>query len=142
MPLYSILSWYGLYAQGSSSGKYVLPIALVGWIWAGINIVRTKRLDLGIVTFLFVLLAAMSERQYGYTRGVKLSLCASSILVAANYSLVLAFWKAIQNDLAKTQSVTWMNIFWGYCASMTVFWICVSILSYGRGESESGYTVV
>lgn len=140
MPLYSILSWYGLCAQGSS-GKYILPVAIIGWVWAGINILRTKRLDLGIVTFFFVILSALFERKYGFTRGVKWSLCVSSMLVAANYSLVIAFWKVIQKDLSKTQSTTWMNIFWTYCASMMVFWVCVAIKTYGRGESI-GYTVV
>ncbi|KAL3759014.1 hypothetical protein ACHAWU_008623 [Discostella pseudostelligera] len=139
MPLYSILSWYGLCAQGSS-GKYILPVAIIGWVWAGINILRTKRLDLGIVTFFFVILSALFERKYGFTRGVKWSLCVSSMLVAANYSLVIAFWKVIQKDLSKTQSTTWMNIFWTYCASMMVFWVCVAIKTYGRGESI-GYTV-
>lgn len=139
MPLYSILSWYGLYSHGSS-GKYVLPVAIVGWLWAGINILRTKRLDLGIVSFFFVIIGALFERQYGLTRGAKWSICVSSLLVAANYSLVIAFWKVIQKDLSKTQSITWMNIFWTYCTSMVVFWICVAIKTYGRGES--GYTLV
>ena len=60
MPLYAIASWYGLCTQGST-GKYMLPVSLIGWIWAGINIIRTKRLDLGIVTFFLVLLSSLCE---------------------------------------------------------------------------------
>ncbi|KAL7444948.1 hypothetical protein ACHAXH_008266 [Discostella pseudostelligera] len=133
MPLYSILSWYGLCAHGSS-GKCILPVAIIGWVWAGFNIHRTKRLDLGIVTFFFVIVCVIFERKYGFTRGVKWSLCVSSMLVAANYSLVIAFWKVIQKDLSKTQSTAWMNIFWTYCASMMVFWVFVAIKIYGRGS--------
>ncbi len=141
MPLYSILSWYGLYTH-RNSGKYVLPIAIIGWVWAGVNISRTKRLDLGIVTFFFVIMCAIFERKYGFNRGVKLSLCISSVLVAANYSLVIVFWKVIQKDLSKSSqtNTTWMNIFWTYCASMMVFWVCVAIKTYRRGES--GYTTM
>ncbi|KAL7529752.1 hypothetical protein ACHAXR_003140 [Thalassiosira sp. AJA248-18] len=131
MPLYAIASWYGLLTQGKS-GKYMLPVALIGWVWAGVNIYRTKRLDLGLVTFLFVILASICERHYGLTRGVKLSLSVSSIMVAANYSLVVIFWKQIQKDLAKSKSQVWMNIFWGYCACMMAFWVCAMAKTYGR----------
>ena len=139
MPLYAILSWIGLITQGNS-GKYVLPVALIGWVWAGINIYRTKRFDLGILTFFFVLLSALAERQWGFTRGIKLAICISSIMVAGNYSLVVFFWKEIKKDLAKSKSVVWMNIFLGYCMAMMAFWVCVVAKSYAR--DFDGFTVI
>mmetsp|Transcript_32975 Transcript_32975/g.69401 ORF Transcript_32975/g.69401 Transcript_32975/m.69401 type:complete len:152 (-) Transcript_32975:378-833(-) len=140
MPLYAIASWFGLCTQGNS-GKYMLPVSLVGWIWAGINCIRTKRLDLGVISFFFVILASLYERHYGFTRGAKVALSVSSVMVAMNYSLVIAFWNDIQKDLAKSsKSELWMNIFWGYCASMVVFWVCAAVKNYMRGEN--GYTVV
>ena len=140
MPLYAIASWYGLYAYGDT-GRHVLPVAFVGWVWAGINIARTRRLDLGIVTFLLVVLAASYERRHGFGRGVKLAVTVSSLLVAANYSLVIAFWGDISRDLAKAKSQTWMNVFWGYCAIMTAFWAGAAIRNHLRGESD-GYALV
>eukprot|EP00585_Thalassiosira_rotula_P011413 CAMPEP_0196136646 /NCGR_PEP_ID=MMETSP0910-20130528/4888_1 /TAXON_ID=49265 /ORGANISM="Thalassiosira rotula, Strain GSO102" /LENGTH=148 /DNA_ID=CAMNT_0041396967 /DNA_START=114 /DNA_END=560 /DNA_ORIENTATION=- len=139
MPLYAIASWYGIFTQGNT-GKYFFPVALVGWLWAGVNIYRTNRLDLGIVTFFFVLVASLCERKYGFTRGVKLALSVSSIMVALNYSLVVVFWKQIQKDLVKSKSQLWMNIFWGYCACMVAFWVCAAAKNHTRGENE--YSVV
>ena len=139
MPTYAIASWYGLYAYGSS-GKYILPVAFIGWIWAIVNIARTKRVDLGVVTFLFVILAALFERQYGFTRGAKLALTAASVVVAGNYSLVLTFWKEVSKALSAKKSQTWMNIYLSYAILMLVFWLCAAAKTYLRGENE--YTVV
>ncbi|KAL7517545.1 hypothetical protein ACHAWF_000130 [Thalassiosira exigua] len=134
MPLYAVASWHGLHAKGGT-GEYVLPVALVGWIWAVINVCRTKRLDLGVVTFFLVLIAAVAERWCGLTNKVKLALTAASLLVAANYSLVVLFWGEIKKDLAKAKSSLWMNVFWGYCACMTAFWLCAAAKTHARGES-------
>jgi len=135
MPLYAIASWYGLYTHGNT-GKYMLPVSLVGWLWAVINVIRTKRLDLGIVTFFFVLLTSLYERHVGlFTRGMKLSLCISSILVATNYSLVIAFWKQIRKDLVKSKSELWCTIFYLYCAAMMAFWVCACARTHVRGET-------
>lgn len=88
-------SWYGLITQ-ANTGKHLLPISLIGWLWAGINIARSKRLDLGIVTFGLVLLASICERYYyGFTRGLRWGLTISCFLVAANFSLVVIFWWAV-----------------------------------------------
>ncbi|KAL3809746.1 hypothetical protein ACHAXA_009248 [Cyclostephanos tholiformis] len=140
MPLYAIASWYGLYAYGDT-GRYILPVAFVGWLWAVINIARTRRLDLGIFTFLFVVVAAMYERRYGLGRGTKMALTTSSILVAANYSLVIVFWGDISKTLARAKSQSWMNVFWTYCATMTAFWACAAARNHLRGES-GGYSTV
>mmetsp|Transcript_3162 Transcript_3162/g.6974 ORF Transcript_3162/g.6974 Transcript_3162/m.6974 type:complete len:149 (-) Transcript_3162:300-746(-) len=131
MPIYALASWYGFLTQ--NTGEYVLPVALVGWIWAAFNIYRTKRVDLGVVTFFFVLIASLCEQRYGFTRGVKLALCVSSVLVAGNYSLVIAFWQQIEKHLAKKKSVLWLNIFRCYCVSGMLFWVCVAAKSYVRG---------
>ncbi len=139
MPIYAILSWLGFIFYGST-GRYVLPVSFVGWLWALINVIRTKRLDLGIVTFFFVLLASLYERHYGFSKGVKVALCISSVFVAMNYSIVIAFWNDKQNDLAKSKSQLWMNTFWGYCLVMMIFWVCAAGRTYLRGEN--GYTAV
>jgi len=142
MPLYAIASWYGLYAYGES-GRHILPVAVVGWVWAGINIARTRRLDLGIFTFLLVVIAASYERRYGLGRATKLALSSSSVLVAANYSLVIAFWGEISRDLARVKSHAWMNVFWGYCATMTVYWACVAARNHLRGgETDGSYAPI
>lgn len=141
MPIYTIASWFGLISQGST-GKYVLPVALVGWFWAAINIYRTKRLDLGVVTFFFVLLAALYERKYGFTGGVKLALSVSSIFVAGNYSIVMVFWGQIKKDLVKSKSQLWMNVFLGYCICMMAFWVCAAAKTWTRAPGGVGYTAV
>ena len=142
MPLYAIASWYGLYAYGES-GRHLLPVAVVGWVWAGINIARTRRLDLGIFTFLLVVIAASYERRYGLGRATKLALTSSSVLVAANYSLVIAFWGEISRDLARVKSQAWMNVFWGYCATMPAYWACVVARNHLRGgETDGSYTPI
>jgi hypothetical protein len=140
MPLYAFVSWYGLYAHGDS-GKHVLPVALIGWLWALINIARTRRLDLGIFTFLLVMLASVHERRHGFGGGAKLALTISSMLVAANYYLVIAFWGDISKPLAKAKSPYWMNVFWTYCATMTVYWACAAARNHLRGETV-GYATV
>ncbi|KAL9179607.1 hypothetical protein ACHAXT_008897 [Thalassiosira profunda] len=132
MPIYALLSWLGLIFYGQT-GRYILPVAVVGWIWAAINVARTKRLDLGIVTFFFVIVAALCERKFGFTNGVKLGLSVSSILVAGNYSLVLFFWKQIRKDLAKAKSQLWLSIFWWYCLSGTIFWLVAIVRTWMRG---------
>mmetsp|Transcript_8691 Transcript_8691/g.19506 ORF Transcript_8691/g.19506 Transcript_8691/m.19506 type:complete len:164 (-) Transcript_8691:383-874(-) len=136
MPLYAMASWYGLITQ-ANTGKHLLPISLIGWLWAGINIARSKRLDLGIVTFGLVLLASICERYYyGFTRGLRWGLTISCFLVAANFSLVVIFWKPISKDLARSnKSQMWMKIFWSYCACMMVFWLCAGYKNQMRGEN-------
>ena len=140
MPLYALASWYGLIVHGGS-GKHILPVAIVGWVWAAINIARTKRLDLGVVTFFLVLLACLAERHYGFTRGVKLALSCASIAVAGNYSLVIALWAQISRDLSKVKSPAWITIFYCYCAAMMAWWVCAAAKNWMRAESN-GYRVV
>eukprot|EP00985_Skeletonema_marinoi_P012045 scaffold5751_cov136-Skeletonema_marinoi.AAC.5 len=48
MPAYAIGCWIGLY-KNADTGKHLLPAALFGWIWAIINIMRSKRIDLGVI---------------------------------------------------------------------------------------------
>ena len=122
MPLHAVVSWYLLYTQGDT-GKFILPVALSGWVWAGINILRTKRLDLGVFTFFFVILASLFERQYGLTPGIQLALCCSSALVAVNFSLPNIFWSQIRKAITRRKGDTWSTIFRTYCACMTVFWL-------------------
>lgn len=133
MPIYAIGSWYGLIAQGQT-GQYILPVAFVGWVWAGINILKSKRLDLGVVSFFFAMVSALCENQWGFTPGVKLALTISSAMVAANYSLVVLFWGNLKKGLAKsgTKSGLWFKVFWTYCAAMTVFWAVTAAKTYMR----------
>ena len=140
MPLYAISSWYGLYAYGES-GKHVLPVALIGWLWALINIARTRRLDLGAFTFLLVIMASAYERKHGFGRGTKLALTISSLLVAANYYLVIAFWGDISKTLARAKGQHWMSVFWTYCATMVAYWVCAAARNHLRGET-GGYATV
>ena len=132
MPLYAIFSWAALVTQ-ENTGKYALvPVALVGWVWAGINIYRTNRFDLGIITFFFVLLSALAERQCGSAHWAKRATGISCLLVVGNYSLVVIFWEEIQQNLAKSKGVVWLDIFWLYCIAMLAFWVsAVAKLSAG-----------
>mmetsp|Transcript_38085 Transcript_38085/g.65068 ORF Transcript_38085/g.65068 Transcript_38085/m.65068 type:complete len:172 (-) Transcript_38085:149-664(-) len=139
MPIYAILSWYGLIAHGKS-GAYVLPVALVGWVWALINIIVRKSFDLGIVTFFLVLLASAYEKKCGFSKGPKVALCVSSIAVAANFALVPILWSDIQTDLANTRSDLWQTMFWWYCVTFSVYWVCASIRTYFRGENTIEYS--
>jgi hypothetical protein len=136
MPIYAIGCWYGLYAHGAT-GKHLLSCALVGWIWAIINITRSKRIDLGVVTFGLVILSTLCERYNGYTRFVRWTTTISSIFVAVNFSLVLIFWKPIQKDLAKSRSVIWLKVFVSYCACLMIFWLISAYTSFFRGETST-----
>lgn len=136
MPIYAVGCWYGLYAYGAT-GKYLFPAALVGWIWAIINIARSKRIDLGVVTFGLVILSTLCERYNGYTRFVRWVTTLSSIFVAINFSLVLIFWKPIQKDLAKSRSVIWLKVFVSYCACLMIFWLISAYKSFFRGETPT-----
>lgn len=136
MPIYAVGCWYGLYAHAATC-KHLLPAAVLGWTWAAINIMRSKRIDLGIVTFGFVVLSTLWERHHGFTRGVRWATSLSSILVAANFSLVVMFWKPIQKDLAKSRSQLWLKVFFSYCACLMVFWIVSAYKSFTRGEASA-----
>lgn len=60
-------------------------------------------------------------------------------MVAANFSLVILFWKAISKDLGKSKSSLWMMIFWSYCACMMVFWVVAAYRNQMmRGENNDG----
>ena len=133
MPVYAAASWLGLYLCGST-GKHLLPIASFGWLWALFNIVRTRRLDLGIVTFALVMISSIWERQSGFHKGVKIASNISCLLVAANFSLVVIFWNSMVKELARSKSQLWLSIFWWYCAIMTVFWVCAAIRNQMRSE--------
>eukprot|EP00804_Cyclotella_cryptica_P004360 CCRYP_006787-RA/>CCRYP_006787-RA protein AED:0.06 eAED:0.06 QI:138/1/1/1/0/1/2/273/160 len=135
MPLYAIASWYGLYTRGQT-GKHLLPIATFGWLWAAFNIARTQRLDLGIVTFGLVILASLWERRVGFTGGVKLALTVSCVAVAANFALPVVFWNSISRALAGSKSQLWLKIFWWYCATMVVFWVCAAYRNQVRVIGE------
>merc|ERR1719464_81887 len=113
MPLYAVASWYGLYAHGDT-GSYNLPVALVGWVWAGINVLRTRQLDLGVVSFFLVLLASLGERRRGLTPGIRAALCGASAIVAANFALPLLFWRQIRKIVTKGKSDTWTTTFLTY----------------------------
>lgn len=134
MPTYAAASWYGLLAYGDS-GRYMLPISLFGWLWAGVNIARSRRFDLGIVTFAIVLAASIWERKNGYSAGVRYTLTMGSIMVAASFSLVVVFWTQIRDDLSKSKSRMWLTIFWSYCACMMLFWVSAAYTNYMRGTS-------
>lgn len=141
MPAYAFASWYGLYTTGTNNNRHVLPIALIGWGWAVINITRTNRLDLGVVSFALAALSAWYERKYGLTKGTKIAMILSSALVAMNYALVPANWGRITRTLAKTKSQTWLHIYFGYCVSQMVFWVCESVRNSMRSENV-GYIPV
>jgi hypothetical protein len=140
MPIYTIASWYGLYIHGNT-GKHLLPISASGWCWAAVNM-ATRGFDLGIVTFALVVLSCIWERSYGFTKQVKSALTLSCLLVSINYALPLVLWDTIANELAQLKSQLWLKIFWGYCASMTVFWSCAVFKNQGRIEISSPLTSV
>ena len=142
MPAYAICCWTGLYKNGGT-GKHLLPDALFGWIWAIINIMRSKRIDLGIVTFGLVIIFTLVERYYGFTRGVRWAISASCLAVATNFSLVVIFWKPIQKDLSKSKSQLWLKVFLSYCVTLMIFWIVAAFQNFVRGEiSTSSYSSV
>ncbi len=149
MPIYAAISWLLLLFQ-SQRGQHLLPISLIGWIWAMVNIIRTKRLDLGIVTFGIVLLGTLVERymtpkasssseniSLGRVWWIKWWLTVGCVLVAANFSLVVVFWDSISKELEKTKSQTWMKVFLSYCIIMMVFWIAAALRNHVRGENIS-----
>ena len=142
MPAYAIGCWIGLY-KNADTGKHLLPAALCGWIWAIINILRSKRIDLGVVTFGLVIIFTLVERYYGFTRGVKWAISFSALVVAANFSLVVIFWKPIRKDLSKSKSQLWLKVFFTYCVTLMIFWIVSSFKNFVRGEiSTSSYSSV
>ena len=143
MPSYAIGCWIGLY-NNAETGKHLLPAALFGWIWAVINIMRNKRLDLGVVTFGLVVLFTLLEKQYGLTRPIKWAISLSALSVAANFSLVVVLWKAIQKDLARSRSPFWLKVFFSYCALMMIFWIVAAYKNFKRVGtlSSSSYSSV
>jgi len=141
MPAYAIVSWYALYLHGGT-GKHLLPLSLFGWVWAVFNIVRTRRLDLGVVTFAFVIISTLWERHSGFYKGVKLALSISCILLAANFSLVVIFWNSIVKELARSKTQLWLSVFWWYCTIMTVFWLFAAVRNQIRGVGETYMTSV
>mmetsp|Transcript_25562 Transcript_25562/g.53798 ORF Transcript_25562/g.53798 Transcript_25562/m.53798 type:complete len:171 (-) Transcript_25562:519-1031(-) len=147
MPIYASISWLLLLFR-SHRGQHLLPISLIGWIWAMVNIIRTKRLDLGIVTFGIVLLGTLVEVymthkvsssseniSLGRVWWIKWWLTIGCILVAANFSLVVIFWDSISKELEKSKSQTWMKVFLSYCIIMMVFWIAAAFKNQVRGEN-------
>mmetsp|Transcript_6605 Transcript_6605/g.10076 ORF Transcript_6605/g.10076 Transcript_6605/m.10076 type:complete len:164 (-) Transcript_6605:256-747(-) len=142
MPAYAIGCWIGLY-KNADTGKHLLPAALFGWIWAIINIMRSKRIDLGVVTFGLVIIFTLLERYYGFTRGVRWAISAAALAVAANFSLVVVFWKPIQKDLSRSKSQLWLKVFFSYCFTLMIFWIVSAYNNFVRGEpSTSSYSSV
>ena len=142
MPAYAIGCWIGLY-KNADTGKHLLPAALFGWLWAIINIMRSKRVDLGVVTFGLVIIFTLVERYYGFTRAVKWAISISALVVAANFSLVVIFWKPIRKDLSKSKSQLWLKVFFTYCVTLMIFWIVSSFKNFVRGEiSTSSYSSV
>ena len=143
MPLYALISWYSLYSKGET-GEYLLPVSLVGWIWAVINTSRNQELDLGAVTFFLVLITSFYERYTGaFTRKIKWILVVSSIMVAANYGLVFLLWGGLKENFRSTsKSEVWITIFYWYCVVMMAFWVCASIKTYTRSLSENGYSAI
>ena len=145
MPLYALISWYSLYLKGDT-GEYMLPVSLVGWIWAVINTYRNQELDLGAVTFFFVLITSVYERYYtggAFTRKIKWLLVVSSIMVAANYGLVFLLWGGLKENFRSTaKSELWITIFYWYCVVMMAFWICASIKTSTRSLSENRYSAI
>jgi hypothetical protein len=142
MPVYAIGCWLGLYLN-AATGKHLLPAALFGWVWAVINIMRSKRIDLGVVTFFLVILSTLLERNYGFTRGVRWAISGAAIAVAANFSLVVIFWKPIQKDLARSRSQLWLKVFYTYCLTLMIFWLASAYKNFVRGEtSTSSYSSV
>ena len=118
-------------------GLSIFFAASLQWIWAIINIARSKRIDLGVVTFGWVIFSTVWERYNGYTRFVRWATTISSIFVAINFSLVLIFWKPIQKDLAKSRSVIWLKVFVSYCACLMIFWLISAYKSFFRGETST-----
>ena len=147
MPLYALLSWYSLYLKGET-GEYLLPVSLVGWIWAVINTYRNQELDLGAVTFFFVLITSVYEQRYyteaQFTRGIKWILVVSSIMVAANYGLVFLLWGELKENFRSTaKSEVWITIFYWYCVVMMAFWVGASIKTSTRSlSSENRYSAI
>ena len=145
MPLYALISWYSLYSKGDT-GEYLLPVSLVGWIWAVINTYRNQELDLGVVTFFLVLITSVYERYTGgaFTRKIKWILVVSSIMVAVNYGLVFLLWGGLKENFRSTskKSELWITIFYWYCVVMMAFWVCVSIKTSTRSLSENRYSAI
>ena len=137
MPTYAIVSWIGLFLF-SKTGKHLLPIAAFGWAWAVINCIHSKRLDLGAITFGLVIVSSLWERHSGFDKKVRVALTISCICVAMNFSLPLILWSQMADELAKEKSDLWLSIFFWYCVSMTVFWICAAIRNQIRGENTYG----
>ena len=142
MPAYAIGCWIGLY-KNADTGKHLLPAALFGWLWAIINILRSKHIDLGVVTFGLVIIFTLVERYYGFTRGVKWAISLAALAVAANFSLVVIFWGPIRKDLSKSKSQLWLKVFFTYCVTLMIFWIVSSFKNFVRGEiATSSYSSV
>ena len=144
MPLYALIAWYSLYSKGET-GEYLLPVSLVGWIWAMINTYRNQELDLGVVTFFFVLITSVYERYYtgAFTRGIKWILVVSSIMVAANYGLVFLLWEGLKENFRSTaKSEVWIIIFYWYCVVMMAFWVGAAIKTSTRSLSENRYSAI
>ena len=143
MPLYALISWYGL-IKDDNTGEYILQVSLVGWIWAVVNTYTNQELDLGAITFFFVVIISLYEKYKGvFTRGIKWSLIISSLLAAANYGLVFILWKGLEEAfVSNSKSDLWIAIFYWYCVAMMIFWIWSSIKTYKRTMSEGGYAVV
>ena len=133
MPAYAIVSWIGLFLFGKT-GKHILPIAVIGWLWAVINCIHSKSLDLGAITFGLVMIASLWERHSGFDKKVRVALTVSCVCVAVNFSLPLILWSQMADELAKEKSDLWLSIFFWYCVSMTVFWISAAIRNQIRGE--------
>lgn len=132
------MHWY--HGIVSNTGKYVLPVSIVGWIWAVINTYTDQELDLGAITFFLVLIISLYEKYKGlFTQGIKWSLIISSLLVAANYGLVFILWKSLEEAfVSNSKSELWIAIFYWYCVAMMLFWICSSVKTYKRTMSEEG----
>ena len=108
---------------------------------------RNQELDLGVVTFFFVLITSVYEQRYytggAFTRKIKWILVVSSIMVAANYGLVFLLWGGLKENFRSTaKNELWITIFYWYCVVMMAFWVCAAIKTSTRSlSSENGYTV-
>jgi hypothetical protein len=123
MPVSAVASWAGLYLTGSTTGAWKVPVAAFGSIWALYNIITRKKMDLGFFTMGLVAVSAYMEQSSGASPGLTQLQLVGCVLVSINYALPVVFWKELRKMFVKSKSPFWLNTFYTYCATNTVFWL-------------------
>eukprot|EP00978_Attheya_sp_CCMP212_P048518 scaffold534283_cov75-Attheya_sp.AAC.1 len=102
----------------------VLPVSIVGTLWAIRNIVKFEQADLGVISMGIVALA--SSPLLGRYRRIETFGC---FLAAANFLVPLLLWTKLFPLVRNKRSLLWTNIFVTYCSAMAFFWIYAAHLN-------------